>query len=83
MRVVRPGGLIIILCPEKTLWKKYVESGYKMDPPTGGLGNPAHQYEPVLGDFTQLARLLHLEVVTERMTDLHPDDFSILAVLKK
>ena len=75
-RVVRPGGHIIILCPEKFLWSKYTEG--RVD-----LANPAHRHEPVLGEFTALAIGMRLELVVEKMADLHPDDFTILCVMRK
>lgn len=74
-RVVRPGGYLIILAPEKALWDQYVARG--------GCPNCAHRHEPRLGELSGLAAPLGLTLIEEKMTNCHPDDFTIMAVFKK
>lgn len=76
-RVCRPGGNIIILVPEVTRWNHAI---YNLGQPP----NCSHSApEPSLGDMTEIANKLGLTVVREELTDCYPNDYSILAVLKK
>ena len=75
VRVVRPGGYVIILIPDKELWAKAIENG---QPP-----NCAHKHEGKVGELTELGKKLGLEVVEDRLTDQYPGDYSILAVFRK
>ncbi len=74
-RVVRKGGYIIILIPDKELWGKALLNG---QPP-----NCAHKHEGRVGEFTELAAKLGLDLVEDRLTDQYPGDYSILGVFKK
>lgn len=76
-RVCRQGGHIIILVPEVTRWNHAI---YNLGQPP----NCAHcAPEPSLGDMTEIAKKLGLTVIREELTNCYPDDYSILAVLKK
>lgn len=76
MRVLKPGGFLVLLVPEVVRWNEAIRRG---QPP-----NCAHHApEPSLGDISRVAGMLNFHVVEERLTDLYPGDYSILAVLQK
>jgi predicted SAM-dependent methyltransferase len=70
-RVLKPGGMLVILVPEATLWAKAVAAG---QPP-----NDAHQHEPELGELSALAPRVGLLPVREEIVGT----YSILFVAKK
>jgi len=74
-RVVRKGGHVIILIPDKELWGKAITNG---QPP-----NCAHKHEGSVGELTALGQKLGLEVVEDRLTEQYVGDYSILGVFKK
>lgn len=77
MRVLKPGGHLVILVPEYERWKYVVEV-------LGQAPNCAHvKPEPSLGDISRLAESMGYQVVEERLTALTEHDYSILAVLRK
>lgn len=71
VRVLKPGGTLVILVPDATKWAAALAVG---QPP-----NCAHKHEANLGELSALAPTLGLDVVTER----HVGDYSILFVAKK
>jgi SAM-dependent methyltransferase len=73
-RVLKVGGFLIVLCPERTLWAAALAKG---QPP-----NCAHKYEPFVGDFARLKPSC-LKVVKEELTNLFEGDYSILFVGEK
>ncbi len=75
LRVLRPNGYLIILVPDKELWAKAIENGQSP--------NCSHKREPKLGDLSELATKLELQIIEERLTDQHPGDYSILGVFRK
>jgi SAM-dependent methyltransferase len=76
VRVLKPGGRLVILIPDKARWNVAVSNG---QPP-----NCAHQHEGFVGELTQHAEKLGtLNVVEDRLTDLFPADYSILFVAIK
>jgi SAM-dependent methyltransferase len=72
-RVVKPGGKIIILVPDKELWKEAVDNG---QPP-----NCAHQHEATEGELSEYFR--DWQVVRDSRTNLFPGDYSILFIARK
>lgn len=85
--LLKPGGYLVILVPEGSLWRRAVENGH---PP-----NFNHRHEFVRGELTQficeynaahsvsasLRRPMQFDVVTESIPD--PADYSILFVAKR
>lgn len=74
-RVVKSGGYLIVLCPERNLWAAALRRGQGP--------NNSHRYEPVLGDFLRISNEVGLEVIEERLTALVPEDYTILAIFRK
>ena len=75
-RVIKPGGYLIVVVPERGLWKAALDKG---QPP-----NCSHRYEPLLGDLSRHAHEIGgLIVVQERLTNLFDGDYSILFVAEK
>ncbi len=74
-RVVRPGGYVIILCPERARWAAALARGQ--------IPNCAHRHEPLLGELSAAGAAVGLKVVEDRLTDLYPEDYTILCVLQK
>ena len=70
-RVVRPGGFLVILVPERERWQVALAKG---QPP-----NCAHQHEPQFGELTQFAPEVGLTPIRESRLG----DYSILFVAQK
>lgn len=75
VRVLKPGGMLIILVPEKTLWDKAIAAG---QPP-----NLWHKHEAQVGELTSYAPLIGVEVIEDRLTNLFPGDYTILFRARK
>lgn len=72
-RVLKPGGLLVVLVPDCKLWGEAIARGQTP--------NCAHfAPEPSLGDLSRVMKECDFEVVEERMTALTPEDWSILGV---
>lgn len=76
MRVVKPGGHIVILVPERERWAAALARGQS---PNCSHAGP----EPQVGDMSKAALEVGLEVIKDEMTDLWPEDYSILGIFKK
>lgn len=74
-RVLKPGGHLIILVPDKVRWNEAILKG---QPP-----NCAHTHESHAGELSTYADGLGLEVIEDRLTDLWEGDYSVLYVAKK
>jgi SAM-dependent methyltransferase len=75
-RVIKPGGHLVILCPERKLWAAALIKGQTP--------NCSHKYEPFLGDITRHANAIGgLIVKIEKLTNLFEGDYSILFVAEK
>jgi predicted SAM-dependent methyltransferase len=72
-RVLKPGGKIIIILPDKELWKKALEAG---QPP-----NCAHQHEGTPGELSQYFH--NWKIIRDSRTNLFPGDYSILFIAQK
>lgn len=76
-RVVRVGGNIVILLPDKELWNKAIANG---QPP-----NCEHRHEGRVGELTELfAKYFgHYKVIKDELTSVVPDDYTIIFVAKR
>lgn len=75
VRVLKPGGHLIVLIPDKKLWAEALAKG---QPP-----NDAHRHEGEPGELTSYAELLGVEVLIDGLTNLFEGDYSILFVARK
>lgn len=75
-RVIRHGGHLIILVPDKERWNWAIKN-------LGQCPNCSHAHEPELGEISETAREVGLQVVEERLTELVPHDYGILGVFRK
>lgn len=76
LRVLRPGGNLVILVPERARWAYAITV-------LGQCPNCRHSLEPVLGELSAIAKELGLEVLEERLTECHPNDYNILFAARK
>lgn len=76
-RVVRVGGRIIILLPDKVLWNKALELGQ--------LPNCSHRHESYPGELTEVftKHFGHYRILEDRLTAVVPSDYSILFVAER
>lgn len=75
IRVLKPGGHLVILIPDKELWNAALRRG---QPP-----NCAHRREGYVGELTNACRGLGVVTVIDALTNQSPSDYSILYVGKK
>jgi len=76
-RVLKPGGYLIILIPDKELWAQAIANGQ--------CPNCNHKHEGKVGELSQAILELQfpIDVIEDRLTACHPGDYSILFVGKK
>lgn len=75
-RCLKPGGLMIILVPDRVLWEAAIARG---QPPNCS----HHNFEPSLGDLSRVFLECGFQIVEERLTQIDWRDYSILGVAKK
>lgn len=75
VRVLKPGGFLVILIPDKELWNRAIKNG---QPP-----NCAHKHEGRVGELSNYGRNLGLEILKDELTNLSAEDYSILFVGRK
>lgn len=77
VRCLKPGGKLIILVPERERWQAAIRRGQ--------MPNCSHfGPEPLVGDVTKTAMAAGgLKVLEERLTNLTPEDYTILFVGEK
>lgn len=76
LRVIKPGGRLVILIPDKELWAEALRRG---QPP-----NCAHRHEGTVGELTDLIhRLGGARALEERRTECFPGDYSILFIAQR
>lgn len=75
VRVIRPGGHLIILIPDRALWVSACAAG---QPP-----NDAHRHEGKEGELSTYAAALGLTVIEDRLTKCFDGDYTILFVARK
>lgn len=73
--MLKPGGYLIILTPERNLWAAALARGQSP--------NCSHRFEPLVGDVGRHGAAVGLEIVEDRLTALDANDYTILTVLRK
>lgn len=76
-RCLKRGGHLVISVPERERWRAALARGQ--------IPNCSHfGPEPLVGDITRYAEIAGgLAIVFEKLTNLTPEDYTILAVLKR
>lgn len=76
-RVVKIGGHVVLLYPDKKLWNEALLRG---QPP-----NNEHKHESFAGEMTAFFGKYfgHFEILEDRLTALTPQDYSIIFVAKR
>lgn len=76
-RCVRIGGHIIILVPDRNLWKQALDRG---QPP-----NCSHFREFAVGELTEIfsSKFGHFETLKDELTAITPEDYTIQYVAKR
>ena len=75
VRVLKPGGKLVILVPDHERFRAAVNAGQP--------DNPNHLHEARVGELSEYADRLGVLVLEDRLTDLTPTDYSILFVASK
>lgn len=75
VRVLKPGGNLIIIVPDRVLWGQALERG---QPP-----NMSHRHESKVGELSTYAEAIGVKVIEDRLTAVTPGDYSILFVATK
>ena len=75
VRVIKPGGKLIVLIPDRQLWVAACAAG---QPP-----NDAHRHEGKVGELSTYAQALGLEVVEDKLTNCFVGDYTIMFVAVK
>jgi len=73
--MLKPGGHLIILTPERNLWASALARGQSP--------NCSHRYEPLVGDVGRHGAAIGLQVIEDRLTALDANDYTILTVLRR
>ncbi len=74
--MLKPGGHLIILVPERTRWEAALRRGQS---PNCSHAGP----EPAVGDMSKAALAAGLEVVEDRLTNLDENDYTIMGVFRR
>jgi SAM-dependent methyltransferase len=76
-RVVKIGGHIVILLPDKKLWKAALDAG---QPP-----NCEHRHESFPGELSGVFREFfgHYDIIKDELTEVTPADYNIIFVAKR
>lgn len=76
LRVLKPGGHLVILVPEEDLWNTAVSRG---QPP-----NCNHHHCGRVGELSkEVSKLAPVKIIEDRLTACHPGDYSILFIAQK
>ena len=75
VRVLKIGGKLIILIPDKALWEAELKRGRTP--------NCLHRHEGSVGELSTYAANLGIKVIKDELTDLVEGDYSILFVAEK
>jgi SAM-dependent methyltransferase len=75
VRVLKPGGRLVICLPDKKRWAEALAKG---QPP-----NCAHRHESYVGELSGYASRLGLSVVADKLTNVPPGDYNILYIGEK
>lgn len=76
-RVLRVGGKLVILVPDKELWNEAIKNGQ--------MPNCSHRHEYRVGELTELFAQYygHFKVIEDRLTNLSPGDYTIIFAAEK
>lgn len=76
-RVLKIGGHMVILLPDKSLWKAALDRG---QPP-----NCEHRHESYPGELTEFFQKYfgHYEIIKDELTKVVPEDYNILFCAKR
>ena len=74
-RVVKYGGLMIIMHPDRDIWNYCIQ--HRGQPP-----NCAHKAERKAGELGEIGRQIGLEVIKDELTNLFEFDYNILTILR-
>lgn len=74
-RVLKRGGNLVILIPDKTLWDAAISRGQ--------LPNCAHKHEGYVGELSTYAKHFGWKVIEDRLTKLTPEDYTILFIAQR
>jgi SAM-dependent methyltransferase len=76
-RVLRIGGRMVILVPDKELWNQALQNG---QPP-----NCEHRHEARVGELTEVFTRFfgHYKIIEDRLTQVVPGDYTILFAAKR
>jgi SAM-dependent methyltransferase len=72
-RVLKMGGLLIILVPDKERWNAAIQKGQNP--------NCSHKHESYVGELSTYSA--GMEVICDKLTDLMPEDYTIIFVARK
>lgn len=75
IRVLSPGGNLIILVPDKVLWNKAIQNGQTP--------NCSHKHESYVGELSTYANKMAIHVIKDQLTAVCDGDYSILFVASK
>lgn len=75
VRVIKPGGKLVILIPDKERWAVALAAGQ--------MGNPAHQHEGYPGELSTYAANLGLKVIRDSLADPEGRDYNIIFIAQK
>lgn len=73
-RVLKKGGRLVILTPDRQRWRDSLARGQCM--------NAAHRHEPLFGDVSAAGKAIGLKLVEERFCFPYPE-YSVLTVFQK
>lgn len=74
-RVLKRGGYLVILVPDKARWNEAIRRGQNP--------NCEHRHESYVGELSKWVVPVGYEVICDRLTDLTPEDYTILFVGRK
>lgn len=76
-RMVRPGGHLVILVPDKELWNAAIARGQNP--------NCSHRHEYRVGELSEIFRekFGHFEILRDELTALTPEDYTIIFVARR
>jgi SAM-dependent methyltransferase len=75
-RVLKVGGNLILMAPEKQRWAEAIRRGQPC--------NCAHKREPDLYEMSrEVMKLGNMDVIEEKLTESYPGDYNILLAAKK
>lgn len=75
VRVLKHGGKLVILVPDKERWNAAIVRGQ--------LGNPAHQHESYAGELSTYADNLGLTVIRDSLADPFGQDYNLIFIAQR